>query len=358
MSLQNWISEDKNDDIFLILPHKSNDFDGLGKNIHIISGNYFAICKELSKRSLLFNVKHLIKRLYMFLFYQSSVKKRLIKIIQNINPDVIISNSFSIWVGADIAATLGLKHIWHVREFMELDHKISHYNSAQIQYLTQKSSAIFISHAIEKYYLTKYKFKNSKVIYNQISYNDKTANYNHIFNKTVTKAIFVGQLSIGKGIWDAINATIRVNEKGYSLILDIYGSGPLYNDIKKFLEERNFEYIHLNGFNKQITDLRREYDIALICSEMEALGRVTIEAMYYGNLVIGANTGGTLELVKNGYNGYLYECHKIDSLVNTIIKVIDLGDDNQKIIKTAHDWAVSNFSRPIANEILDYIKTC
>ena len=54
-------------------------------------------------------------------------------------------------------------------------------------------------------------------------------------------------------------------------------------------------------------------------SEFEALGRVTAEAMFYGCPVIAHATGGTLDLVKDGETGYLY--NTIDECAELIRKV-------------------------------------
>ena len=48
-------------------------------------------------------------------------------------------------------------------------------------------------------------------------------------------------------------------------------------------------------------------DIALVASCSEAFGRVTVEAMLAGMLVIGADVAGTSELICDGVNGILYE---------------------------------------------------
>ena len=47
-------------------------------------------------------------------------------------------------------------------------------------------------------------------------------------------------------------------------------------------------------------------DVALMCSSSEAFGRTTVEAMKLGRPVIGADAGGTAELVRDGWNGLLY----------------------------------------------------
>jgi hypothetical protein len=59
-------------------------------------------------------------------------------------------------------------------------------------------------------------------------------------------------------------------------------------------------------------------DALLMCSRCEALGRVTIEAMLLGKAVIGANTGGTPELITNGVTGLLYQYGDIEDLKRAI----------------------------------------
>ena len=50
----------------------------------------------------------------------------------------------------------------------------------------------------------------------------------------------------------------------------------------------------------------RQADAALMCSRKEACGRVTMEAMLPGTPVVGTDSGGTAELIRNGVDGFLY----------------------------------------------------
>ena len=125
MSLVDWIKNDTSNEYWIILPKsgvKSHDFDNIAKNVHVVNGNYFATAKHLRKKSGLENVKLTIKSCYMKVCYKQSIRKRLLSLIQDISPDVILSNTFSVWIGADIATSLDIPHFWHVREFMDLDH--------------------------------------------------------------------------------------------------------------------------------------------------------------------------------------------------------------------------------------------
>jgi glycosyltransferase involved in cell wall biosynthesis len=55
-------------------------------------------------------------------------------------------------------------------------------------------------------------------------------------------------------------------------------------------------------------------DLALMCSRGEGFGRVTVEAMKLGKPVIGARSGGTVELIRDGWNGFLYPLGDIEEL--------------------------------------------
>ena len=78
----------------------------------------------------------------------------------------------------------------------------------------------------------------------------------------------------------------------------------------------------------------------LMCSENEGLGRVSIEAMFYGCLVLGRNSGGTKEFVINNKTGYLF--NTIEECSSLMQKI--LLEDTSIIIKQAQDFARQNFS--------------
>ena len=55
-----------------------------------------------------------------------------------------------------------------------------------------------------------------------------------------------------------------------------------------------------------------------MCSQSEAFGRVTVEAMMSGCLVIGANAGGTMELISDNVTGLLYTSGDYSDLAEKI----------------------------------------
>ena len=129
----------------------------------------------------------------------------------------------------------------------------------------------------------------------------------------------------------------------------------LADEIEKYIRDNNISNVHLKGFNKNISANRQKYDMALTCSKMEALGRVTIEGMYYRNLVVGANSGATVELIEDGKTGYLYKSGEFEDLAKTIEKVI-VNNNNNNIINNAHEWSINKFSNNIAPRIIKFME--
>lgn len=77
-----------------------------------------------------------------------------------------------------------------------------------------------------------------------------------------------------------------------------------------------------------------------MCSDNEAMGRTTIEAFWNGCPVLGRNTGGTPELVKDNETGYLFNTvEELASLMGKVAKT-----DNLQIIENARRFAMQNFT--------------
>ena len=116
--------------------------------------------------------------------------------------------------------------------------------------------------------------------------------------------------------------------------------------------------ISLRGYCDQLDKIRKNYDIALVCSSNEALGRVTVESMGSGCVTIGADAGCTPSIIKDGVNGYLYKLHDVEDLKNKIMYVYEHVENISTIRMNARKYVEDNFSKPIYKEIISYINSC
>ena len=117
--------------------------------------------------------------------------------------------------------------------------------------------------------------------------------------------------------------------------------------LKKYIKSRGLDKnIKILPFQSDLTKLHRQASYALTCSQSEALGRVTIEAMLGGNVVIGADSGGTKEIIgKDENRGFLYELHNSEALADTMIKAMQCSDKTKrKMLQDAQKYAEDVFS--------------
>lgn len=235
----------------------------------------------------------------------------IMRLIREENIDIVHSNSLAVNVGAIAANILHIPHVWHFREYLQEDFDYKIINPFLMEWLIKKSRCcIAISEGIKRKYKEKYGV-NIVRLYNGIEssmcYSPIDLNNNE--NKRGNMLI-AGNILEGKGQWDAIRAVEELIGRGVYVHLCIVGNGsPEYvNRLKKYVRKRDLsQFIEFKPFTNNLQELRMQSDIILVCSRMEAFGRVTAEAMMSGKIVIGSNSGGTLELIgKSEERGFLY----------------------------------------------------
>ena len=256
--------------------------------------------------------------------------------------DIIHSNTSVIRIGALISKLTGIPHVWHIREFGDLDfemypliprkqffYQMNHYCDA----------FIFISKAVYQHYSL---LDDSKkhIIYNGIdsgssSMEEKLEKKDHLV------FLIAGRISPAKGQNDAVKAAIELLKEGtQNFSLWIAGDGTLSFPIPKEYQP----HIKLLGLVKDMTSLRKQVDIELVCSRAEAFGRVTAEAMMSGIPVIGSNTGGTTELIKNGQTGLLYDYGNITELADKMRWMIQNREKRLDMGRNARKYAQEHFT--------------
>lgn len=274
--------------------------------------------------------------------------KHLVEIIHNEKIDLIHINSSVSNVGAIAGLIAGIPYIWHIRELIHDHFNCCYYNEDLKRELFNKAARIIsISDCVKKKVLETYKIESIRM-YNGLDIDkyenviDDKNTYNRIF-------LMAGIISEEKGQWDAIRAVEFLIKKGYTDIkLYIIGNA---NEVFKWSVEKYVKRHDLNNniyfisFKEDLMLFRKKVSYSITGSKMEALGRSTIEAMLAGNIVIGADTGGTKELIGlEEKRGYLYEQGNYENLALVLEKVINESDAIKKRIqKSAQIYAIKEF---------------
>ena len=100
----------------------------------------------------------------------------------------------------------------------------------------------------------------------------------------------------------------------------------------------------LEGQIEDMAAFRENMNIELMCSICEPFGRVTVEGMRSGLIVIGSNTGGTVDIIQDGYNGYLYQQGNSTDLADKIQYVIEHENEALFIAKNAIEFTKTHFT--------------
>ena len=97
-----------------------------------------------------------------------------------------------------------------------------------------------------------------------------------------------------------------------------------YDFLKKYAEEKNVRVKFL-GFRKDIPELNKCADIAVLPSLREGLGLAGIEALASGVPVIGSRVQGIKDYVIDGKTGYLCSPLNADEFADKIKLLSDVN---------------------------------
>lgn len=126
--------------------------------------------------------------------------------------------------------------------------------------------------------------------------------------------LYVGRLSQEKGI-DVLLHTFRQSEKS----LVIIGNGPLQDQIKSLASERqNVKYLGFQSRPVIMDHLKRASALIVPSIWYEGFPITILEAFASGTPVIGSRLGGIAEIVKDKYNGMLFEAGSTEGLAETL----------------------------------------
>lgn len=166
----------------------------------------------------------------------------------------------------------------------------------------------------------------------------------------------LGRLDPQKGQDFLINAINNLKNRGLDINLLIVGEstkneGIDYEEtLKKLISDLKIkENVIIMPYTDKINLFYNAIDLFAMASKGETFGMVTIEALIYGIPIIGTNTSGTPEILKNGEYGTLYNEGNVNDFCEKIIEIYNNYNLYNNKSKTAQSFAVEEYSH--INEI-------
>jgi glycosyltransferase involved in cell wall biosynthesis len=151
----------------------------------------------------------------------------------------------------------------------------------------------------------------------------------------------VSKLWEGKGHSVLIEAFKLLKKKIKNAKLVIVGEGYLYDELFRRVNNNGLrESVLFTGFQMDVSEIIATFDVAVLPSFFEGMGRVILEAMAMEKPVVASRVGGIPDLIDQGINGLLVRPGDVKELADTLEKVLSdnklarkLGREGRKRIQ-------------------------
>lgn len=283
---------------------------------------------------------------------------KLRKKLKEIKPSVIIPFISHVGIMATISKFgLGIKIIETIR-----NNPKTNPNSKKMRLMRNISiicaDKCIVQNKKQLEYFPKFIQKKSKVFFNPISpeYISIEKNY----QDKIENLVAVGRLVEQKDYFTMIDSVEILLKSNKNINLSIYGEGPLFNDLKKYIKSKNLtNSVVLQGRVSNIKEIILEKDMYILSSKWEGMPNALMEAMCAGLPCISTNCEtGPSDLINNGINGYLVPVGDSVALADLIIEMIENPSVAIELGKNARKSILNKYSpEEISEKLLDFISS-
>ncbi|MEK7014343.1 glycosyltransferase family 4 protein [Bacillus sp. FSL R9-9410] len=163
---------------------------------------------------------------------------------------------------------------------------------------------------------------------------------------------YVGRLAPEKDI-DTLQTLIQTtNNKRDDIHWLIAGDGPLAKDLHENVPKTNVTFTgYLQGTN--LAEVYASSALMVFPSTTETFGNVVLESLACGTPVIGANSGGVKNIIKDGKTGFLCEPKNVDSFLSSIYSLLNNEERLKQMGVAASSYAKSQSWDEIFHRLLN-----
>jgi glycosyltransferase involved in cell wall biosynthesis len=282
--------------------------------------------------------------------------KQAYKLLRAIRPDLIITNTSAIPEFAMATMFTKQKHCWFIHELVDkgLNCHLIYGNTLSKRIISMCSDMVFTNSNFINSHYARYVPKNRlRMLYQPVDIATLAVDKTKI-NESKMTLLIMGKVSAFKGQKDAVLACKELSRRGIDYQLLVVGAEPssYLEEIVAIIDRNIQERVKLIPFTENPQSYYEQADIVLVCSQCEALGRVTIEAMKMGLPVVASNQGGNLELIQEGFNGYTYQLGNPTDLANKILQ-LENPIDRRKMGLNGKKWVLNHFNMDTFTKELD-----
>ena len=283
---------------------------------------------------------HRIKKVRMDLKCALYMKKKL----RGRKVSIVHSNTSPSDIGVFLAWLFGAKHIWHVRECLDLHMNAEIYGGMPrlIAEINKADARIAVSSFVASHW--QMKPESTYVIYDAAR-SISEATYNSGKDKFVLFSSYY--ITEQKGSRIAVEAfgNSHLSDEGFDLLF----VGNCKEEYRQSLLETAarfdcYDNIKFIPCQRDVKPFFEKASVFLMSSKAEGLSRVVSEAMFFGCPVLASSeSGGALDQVIDGETGFVF--HSIEECAALLRKIC--LNDNESIILRASSFAKEFLSNEV-----------
>ncbi|MBI4484274.1 MAG: glycosyltransferase family 4 protein [Acidobacteria bacterium] len=163
----------------------------------------------------------------------------------------------------------------------------------------------------------------------------------------------VSKLWEGKGHKVILDAMPRILEAHPDAMLVIVGEGSLRPKLESLVARKGLgSRVIFTGFRADVPEVTALFDVALLASFYEGMGRVILEAMAAGKPVVATRVGGIPDLVTEGVTGFLVPPGDPGALAEKVIRLLSDPVLRERMGRAGREAVTERFSaRTMVREI-------
>ncbi|HSA41393.1 MAG TPA: glycosyltransferase, partial [Mycobacterium sp.] len=163
----------------------------------------------------------------------------------------------------------------------------------------------------------------------------------------VVELLYFGRLEYEKGVHDLIAALPRIRRTHPGTTLTIAGDGTQQDFLTA--QARRHKVLKATKFigrvdHRQLLDLLRRADAAVLPSHYEPFGIVALEAAATGTPLVTSNVGGLGEAVIDGQTGVSFPPRDVAALADAVRRALDDPAAAQRRALAARERLTSDFA--------------
>ena len=290
-----------------------------------------------------------LKRLLGTFVHQRSGRRYLMDAVQAFRPDIIHTNSSACTLGWEVARRCRIPHVWHVREYMDLDFGLTPIptRSRQLERLHSPGNFnIAITQGIFRHFHLR---AQDTCIYDGVIDASRTVGPSPL--TAYPYFLFVGNVIRAKGVESLISQFLAFHASHplhHLVLAGAYDREPaLYAAMQQQVADAGLsDFVHFLGRRSDVYELMSGAVALVVPSRNEGFGFITAEAMYCHCLVIGRDTAGTREQFDKGLaetGGEIALRFSSDAELPRLMHSA-ITDDFSDMKRRAHDVVLRNYT--------------